>query len=247
MLKITFWGTASGMPEKGKRHSCLLVQKDGEYTGLLDVGEGVCFTFVEEGFEANDIDFIFITHFHPDHSAGLFMLLQTFIMKNRTKKLTIFIPEQLKAFQRSLHFFYIFVEKQNFEVDIKDCQNISDYYPDIQSFKTDHLLKNIVIVTNLSRENQMYSYGVHIRHKNKIISYTSDFRDLETIEEYLQNTDICITDAAHPTQDGFNTLLNIIKEKIYLTHGNQNWLPEYIKDKPKFEYVSERSILTFSD
>jgi ribonuclease BN (tRNA processing enzyme) len=243
MIKIVFQGTAPGCPQINKRHSCLYVQYNENYNFLLDAGEGACFSFIEYIKDVNAIDFIFITHFHPDHSSGIFMLLQTFQMLKRTKKLTIFTPEQSNNFKDILKHFYLFPEKFTFELEILDCEKINDRYNELVPFLTDHLQGNTQLIQANNYANEMKSFGLNINTENKVITYTSDIVSVKSILDYLKNTDICIIDGIHPILEEFLLLDNVIKEKIYITHGSQTGLKDFIIDKPKFVLVNDKDEL----
>lgn len=43
----------------------------GEATLLFDIGPGTMHRLLESGYRVTDIDFIFVSHFHPDHTGEL--------------------------------------------------------------------------------------------------------------------------------------------------------------------------------
>ena len=69
-MKITFLGTASGVPVKNRRFSSVLVEV-GDNLYLFDAGSGVVNTVTDMGIDINAIRSVFITHAHLDHMNGI--------------------------------------------------------------------------------------------------------------------------------------------------------------------------------
>ncbi|MEX2599265.1 MAG: MBL fold metallo-hydrolase [Dehalococcoidia bacterium] len=73
---------------------------------LIDCGSGVCRRMVECGLEPKDVDVLFVTHMHSDHTIDLAHVLLTGWIKYRTKPLVIVGPEYTREFvSRILHAF----------------------------------------------------------------------------------------------------------------------------------------------
>lgn len=75
---------------------------------LLDTGPCTLARLLHHGITYADIDKVFYTHLHPDHSAGMTSML--FAMRNaaprRTKPLDVFGPPGLKEFYEGLNRVY---------------------------------------------------------------------------------------------------------------------------------------------
>ena len=69
-MKITFLGTAPGVPVKNRRFSSVLLEV-GEALYLFDAGSGVVNTMTDMGIDVNPIRSVFITHAHLDHVNGI--------------------------------------------------------------------------------------------------------------------------------------------------------------------------------
>jgi len=95
MIEITFLGTVSGIPSKGRNHPAIVLEyyEEGKDTLLFDCGEGTQRQLMSSGISFMDIDKIFISHWHADHFAGLIGLIQTMNLEKRRKELKIFGPE----------------------------------------------------------------------------------------------------------------------------------------------------------
>lgn len=93
-LWVTFLGTSSAAPTKGRGLPGIAVQREGSVI-LMDCGEGVQRQVLSEGVGLNKDTTILITHLHGDHVSGLLGLLQTMSLAQRTKPLNIVGPPKL--------------------------------------------------------------------------------------------------------------------------------------------------------
>ncbi|MBO7305863.1 MAG: MBL fold metallo-hydrolase, partial [Bacteroidales bacterium] len=90
-------GTASALPTANRYPSAHILTVR-ERLFLIDCGEGTQMQLRRAGISFSKIDHIFISHLHGDHTYGLFGLLSTISMSNRTTPLYIYAPEGFKAF-----------------------------------------------------------------------------------------------------------------------------------------------------
>ncbi len=99
-LHVHFLGTAGALPTPQRNPACIMIRR-GSDTLLFDCGEGAQQQMMRArcGFT---IDGIFITHWHADHFLGVFGLVQTMSFNGRTEPLTIYGPEWVHEFVRTL-------------------------------------------------------------------------------------------------------------------------------------------------
>ena len=96
MIKIKVLGSASGVPTKKRFcESVVISVKNGLY--LLDCGEPCSSLLVRKGIPYNEIKAVFISHMDPDHSSGIFMLIQLLQLRGRKLPLKLFVPEEANA------------------------------------------------------------------------------------------------------------------------------------------------------
>lgn len=93
-LTVTFLGTSSAAPTRGRGLPAIAIQKEGSVI-LLDCGEGVQRQVLNQGMGLNKETSILITHLHGDHVTGLLGLLQTMSMAQRRRPLSIVAPSNL--------------------------------------------------------------------------------------------------------------------------------------------------------
>lgn len=81
-IKLHFLGTGTIL--SGSQRSCsATILEIPELKILVDIGAGTLRRMAVEGIDANSIDYIFLTHFHPDHISDLVPFL--FAVKNSRK------------------------------------------------------------------------------------------------------------------------------------------------------------------
>src|ERR1035437_1001900 len=92
-LSVTFLGTGSASPAAQRAPSSLLVKRGGDSL-LFDCGEGTQRQLIQAG-EFTELEHVFITHFHLDHTMGLPGMLTTFALRGRRRPLHIYGPQGL--------------------------------------------------------------------------------------------------------------------------------------------------------
>jgi ribonuclease Z len=89
-LTAGFCGTGSPLPDRTRAGPCLLVVA-GHHIFVFDAGDGAAETITQMGFEASNIEAVFLTHFHSDHIDGLGNLaLQHWVQHAATAPLPLY-------------------------------------------------------------------------------------------------------------------------------------------------------------
>jgi len=138
MIDITLLGTGGMMPLPNRQLTSLYLKYNG-HAFLVDAGEGnqVAIRKAECGFK--DIDVIFLTHFHADHTAGIPGLLLTIGNSGRTEDLTIVGPKDVKDIINGLRTICPILPYNIKFIEL--TKNIETYYMyglTISCFKCDH-------------------------------------------------------------------------------------------------------------
>lgn len=96
-LHVGLCGTGSPLPNAERAGPCNIVVA-GEQVFLVDIGEGGAETIALMGFNAADLDGVFLTHFHSDHFDGLGPLqLFHWTRGASTAPLPVYGPEGVEA------------------------------------------------------------------------------------------------------------------------------------------------------
>ena len=100
-LDLVFLGTSGSVPTARRAPSALLLRRGGERL-LFDCGEGTQRQLLRSSIGLVDVDEVFITHFHADHTLGLPGLMKTFALRGRESTLTVYGPRGLEDLFGSL-------------------------------------------------------------------------------------------------------------------------------------------------
>ncbi len=244
-MRFKILGKGSGMPELGKKHSCIYINQD-KYNYLIDCGEGTSQAFLENNFDPNLIDFIVISHFHPDHISGIYMLIQMLYLKKRTKTLYLYLPENLDFFLKSLDMFYLFSKRMSYQVEINNITALNTFYPKIFANKNDHLKGYKSFVEQNQLNNELISYSIKIEEQNEFFVYTSDISSTASVMDFIMNSNICIVDAMHPSINELQELKHVIKNQIILTHCQEELFKDLIHREKKFELADDKKFYNFN-
>ena len=96
-------GSGTGIPNPRRRPPALVLRFEG-YLLLFDCGAGTIWALAEAGLDFRDLDCIWLSHFHPDHTGDLAPLLfaARSPLYGRKKPLLIGGASGLKQFYRRL-------------------------------------------------------------------------------------------------------------------------------------------------
>ncbi len=211
-------GSGPGLPQADRNLSSILIRHAGQ-TLLADCGDGCIKKLMEHGIGADDLDAILITHYHPDHVGGVFILLQMLYLMGRTKPLPVFLPERPSAFVEIMQLMYTFSQKFKFNLQIHELEQVELYFDWISAVPTDHLQGYAAIIKEHNLTNQMLSWSLCFYSDEGNLVYTSDLETTDCIARILKGAKIAIVDAGHPAAEQILQLKDWGINRIVLTHG----------------------------
>jgi ribonuclease Z len=94
-LDIVFLGTSASAPPAGRAPTALLARRGGHRL-LFDCAEGTQRQLMRSSLGLPDLEEIYLTHYHADHTLGLPGLLKTFALRGREVPLTVYGPPGLR-------------------------------------------------------------------------------------------------------------------------------------------------------
>ena len=103
-LSLFFLGTAGSVPSARRGLPAVFIRRGGDRL-LFDCGEGTQRQLLRS-VGLQDLDTIFITHFHADHWLGLPGMLKSFALRERTEPLTIYGPRGLEELMGVVRIIY---------------------------------------------------------------------------------------------------------------------------------------------
>lgn len=126
MIEMTLLGTSSMVPTKERNVIGVYLEVKGKGI-LFDCGEGTQRQMNIAGINRNKIQYIFISHWHADHIAGLLGLIQT-IQNNGVETIKLFGPTGTKKHFGHLMEASVFDSKISIEVKEFDCPKVTKIF-----------------------------------------------------------------------------------------------------------------------
>jgi ribonuclease BN (tRNA processing enzyme) len=249
MAEIFVVGSACGFPVPGRGHSSLLLSMS-DHSFLIDAGEPCSRSLFEAGISLNTIEAILLTHAHADHTGGLPMLIQTLWLSQRTKPLTIFLPEELsRPLQQWLNAIYLGPDFVPFGLKFVawETQQVFEMcglriYPR----ETTHLLS----LSSRFGNGRFKSYSLQVEHSDFRLIFSGDLGSPTDLEVQLRNpVDLLVSELAHfPPSELFRFLGPRRVRKLLLTHlaPELNGHEASIVQEAKIE-LPETSVLVAKD
>ncbi|MCD6221844.1 MBL fold metallo-hydrolase [bacterium] len=202
-IKIHLLGTASGIPTKNRYNECVALIIDGNVY-LLDAGEPCSASLIRKGIDYNKIRAVFISHMDADHFAGVPMLIQTIhLMGKREKPLKLFLPQAVtEKVKKYLEMMYLMDEILSFKIEFLPIKSDPVYEDECISFfayPNNHIksrLKDKVIVRHPDIQMDSFSFCIITRNNKKIV-YTGDIENVQELENFIDGTDLLLTEMAH--------------------------------------------------
>jgi len=224
-VKIKILGSASGIPTEKRFNVSSLLQVEKDFY-LLDAGEPCAASLVREKIPYHRVKSVFISHMDPDHSGGIFMLIQLMELTHRESPLYLFLPEEaIDEVKRYLKTVYLFKELLHFRLKILPIEK-GIFYQDenlIASSLLNHHLKDRLQKRYPSLKLQSYSFS--LKAKEKRIGYSGDISEVEELGNLLTSfPDLLITEMAHfKPEELFKFLSKKDVKRIILTHIHPDW------------------------
>ena len=225
-MKILFLGTGSAFCIKNYHSNALILHNDKKL--LVDAGSDIRFSLSEQNLSYKDIDGVYISHFHNDHTGGLEYLAFKSFFDAKKKKIKLYIHESFVdiLWENSL--------KASMGMIFDKQHNISDFFeivPIKKNFIWENICFQLIETLHVTKSNfETPVYGLLINASQKVY-ITGDTRFLpDFLDKTYELADIII----HDTETGkeksiihshfidLKKLKPTIKEKMYLWHYQDN-------------------------
>jgi len=194
-MNITILGSGTCVPSL-KRTSCSVLIETGGKKLLFDSGAGVMRRLLESGETIFDINFIFYSHFHPDHTGELVPLLfaSKYSSENqRTTPLTMTAGKGFKKFYDGLKAVYgHWIELEDGMLNISELDNQA---------ADRHIYKAFTVLSiPVAHNPESVAYRINsLQGKSVVYSGDTDFNtNLITL---AQDADLLICESAFPDQN----------------------------------------------
>lgn len=163
-----------------------------EVTLLFDAGSGIVRRAKEAKIPLSQLDTLFISHLHTDHTLGLPDFMFAPSVSDRTNSVSIYGPKGtdsmisslLKAYELDLHIRLFGLEKGSAEAY---KYNISEISPG-----KIHEQNDVIVESFLVDHGDWPCFGFRIQTPDRIIIYSGDTRPCENLITKAKNCDILI-------------------------------------------------------
>lgn len=192
-MKVTILGSGTCVPRLSRRASSMLVET-GAAKILVDLGPGTMHRLLEYRLTIFDLTHIFITHFHPDHTAELVPLL--FATKYpdgaaRSHRLTVAGGAGLNNFYRGLRSAYgRWIELPEEQMAIQEIDTLSG---EVLTYREG--FKVTARPVDHRPESLAYRFADSRGHA---VAYSGDSDACDTLVEVAREADLFICESAMP-------------------------------------------------
>ncbi|MBI3887766.1 MBL fold metallo-hydrolase [Candidatus Microgenomates bacterium] len=194
-MKLTLLGTGTFFITSERSSSSYLLEIDDRKI-LIDCGPGTLMRLSQLGIKPCDLDYIFITHFHADHTSDLFPLFMNcrlsefFPSANSDKYPIIYGPSGIEDFLSK--------SAKNYELP---CFDNWDKIK-IKSYSENNIFSDFKFlpfkVEHTSFGFMANAYSLRFETDNKIIVFSGDCINCQGIKNASENADIFVCDCSSP-------------------------------------------------
>ncbi len=225
MDKATILGTSSAFPTKLRNHPAVYLNLEGN-TVLLDCGEGTQ-RQIRVAELSPSVDYIFLTHWHGDHSLGVAGILQSMNMIRREEPVFIFGPQGTNS-------------------SISNILKTYKFYASLPIKSTALDLKREKSIVKIGRYTV---YGLNVKHSVKCLGYKIKEDDSINIrQEMLKKYGVTPGPFLKALKSGKNVKYKgkVLKAKdfTYLKRGKSLvYLTDLVYEKKLVKFAKDADVL----
>ncbi len=215
-MKITFLGTADGLPRPG--HFCTSTMVEvGDRVYLFDAGAPVASLIREHGKKMEDITAFFNTHGHGDHLDGLLQVLDLCSWAYTDASFDLFFPEE-RVMNACVHYIEgIFPKELSFPHERLRMQVFEEGV-----VYDDGVLKVSAVATEHCRPRPSYAFVLEAEGKRVLLTgdLRGDAADFPTVI-YEREFDLVVCEMAHFGEDEITPIMKKAKARRWIFNHYQ--------------------------
>lgn len=193
-MKITLLGTGSFYANKERSGASYLLEIDKQKI-LIDCGPGTLHRLSQINVDPREIDYVFISHFHADHTSDLFAFQMNFRLNDffSTKKIekfpTIYGPKGIKDFTKKLSHIYQLPAFEDWaEIKYENFENIINLGKlVVKPFHVKHTPFGV----------KVDAYALRFKSAGEVFVFSGDCMKDAAIENAAKDADLFICDASY--------------------------------------------------
>ena len=240
-MELVILGAGTAIPTPYRSAAGVLVRV-GEIPLLFDMGPGTLARLALAGVSYRDLEYVFLTHLHPDHTLDLVTFLQVNDSTpewTRTQSVHLTGCYGTKEFYTRLLEVYPGIAPRSYPLDIRELAQ--------ERIMFDHWTIETVLTGHTNT-----SIGYRVEAENKVVVYSGDAVAKPELEHLARDADVFVCECAFPrgyptddhmTADAVGRIACTAKVKhVVLTHLYPPALAMDIATQVRTEYVGEISI-----
>lgn len=187
-MELTIIGSGTGAPSKTRAYPCTLIKVKNKHL-VFDTGPGSLRQLLLAGVTYADVDYIYYSHFHPDHSLDLvsFLFAMKYDSPARTKPLYITGPCGLHKFHQGLVSVYgNTITPKTFDLHLKEIESGELTY---DGWK--------ITAEPVRHSSQSIGYRIE-SSAGRTIAYSGDTDYCDGIILLAKNTDLLVLECSFP-------------------------------------------------
>jgi ribonuclease BN (tRNA processing enzyme) len=198
-------GTSAGPSlTPGRAQTSHLLTVNGTYY-VVDAGDGVARRMARTGADVRDVGFIFLTHHHDDHTAGLGTLMSLAWDRQRTEPINVYGPPRTKELVDAL------VRYCSISADIRIADGGRSmplekvfFGHDVgvgEIFRDDNIRVSATENTHFSfhggdAAGRYKSYSYRFEAPDRVIGFTGDTGFSPAVAELVKDADVLVTETS---------------------------------------------------
>lgn len=223
-MKVTILGTGTFFVDKDRSGPAYLLEADDKKI-LIDCGPGTLNRLSQIGVKLDDIGYVLLTHFHPDHTSDLFAFQMSFRLKDffgdkDYKTPVIYGPKGIDIFTKRLSEVYQLPAFNNYsKIEYKEIQ------PD---FALGGIVVKAFRVQHTAFGATADAFAFRFEHAGKVFVFSGDCIKSPEVEAACTNADLVICDTSYAKGKGSAAHMDTVEvgeiaqtagvKKVVLTH-----------------------------
>ena len=197
IMRVTILGSGTPRPDINRFSQSILVEA-GDEKLLFDSGRGATIRLTQAGVNIGDINKVFLTHLHSDHTLGLPDLIMTGWIYRRSQDLKIYGPHGTEKFIDNIKSAFI----EDIKIRVAPPENHTRKGLKTKTFEIQEGIvyqKNDIKVLAFEVHHGggvKHAFGYKIIYKNRSIVISGDTNYSANLVSYAQNVDLLIHEIA---------------------------------------------------